>query len=120
MLYKRIANAKNEEDLRQLQVEMIDRFGLLPRRPKTCLQSPNSNCEPRPLAFTRSEAGSGGGRLIFHPNPPIDPAQVIRLIQTQPQTYKLDGPDKLKFFARFDTPESKVVFVDQLLEQLAA
>jgi transcription-repair coupling factor (superfamily II helicase) len=42
------------------------------------------------------------------------------LIQAQPQTYKLDGPDKLKFVARFDTPESKVVFVGQLLEQLAA
>ncbi|WP_235726497.1 transcription-repair coupling factor [Methylocaldum szegediense] len=120
VLYKRIANAKNEEDLRQLQVEMIDRFGLLPPPTKNLFAITELKLRAEALGVHKIEAGSGGGRLIFHPNPPIDPAQVIRLIQTQPQTYKLDGPDKLKFFARFDTPESKVVFVDQLLEQLAA
>ena len=30
VLYKRIAAAANSDDLRELQVEMIDRFGLLP------------------------------------------------------------------------------------------
>lgn len=35
VLYKRIANAKTPEDLRDLQIEMIDRFGLLPEPTKT-------------------------------------------------------------------------------------
>src|SRR5690554_7678171 len=30
ILYKRIANAKSDEEIRDIQVEMIDRFGLLP------------------------------------------------------------------------------------------
>src|SRR3546814_15706027 len=33
-LYKRIASARSEDDLRDLQVEMIDRFGLLPEPTK--------------------------------------------------------------------------------------
>ncbi len=120
VLYKRIANAKDEEDLRKLQVEMIDRFGLLPPPTKNLFAITELKLRAEALGVNKIEAGSGGGRLIFNPNPAIDPAQVIRLIQGQPQTYKLDGPDKLKFVARFDTPESKVVFVGQLLEQLAA
>jgi transcription-repair coupling factor (superfamily II helicase) len=36
ILYKRIASARDEGELRELQVEMIDRFGLLPTAVKTC------------------------------------------------------------------------------------
>lgn len=120
VLYKRIANAKSEEDLRKLQVEMIDRFGLLPPPTKNLFAITELKLKAEALGVHKIEAGSGGGRLIFNANPAIDPAKVIRLIQAQPQTYKLDGPDKLKFFARFDTPESKVAFIDSLLQQLAA
>ncbi len=44
MLYKRIANAADEDALRELQVEMIDRFGLLPTGQERC-----SRCGPRQL-----------------------------------------------------------------------
>ena len=37
VLYKRIAQASNAEHLREIQVEMIDRFGLLPEPVKTSL-----------------------------------------------------------------------------------
>ncbi len=40
VLYKRISNARNDDKLRELQVEMIDRFGLLPDATKTCSASP--------------------------------------------------------------------------------
>ncbi|PXB88584.1 transcription-repair coupling factor, partial [Pseudomonas aeruginosa] len=38
ILYKRIANAPDEEGLRELQVEMIDRFGLLPDPAKNLMR----------------------------------------------------------------------------------
>src|SRR5690606_16640148 len=34
IMYKRIAGAKNDDELTELQVEMIDRFGLLPDQAK--------------------------------------------------------------------------------------
>ena len=34
MLYKRIASARNTDDLNDLEVELIDRFGLLPEYAK--------------------------------------------------------------------------------------
>ena len=35
IMYKRIANAKTKQQLHDLQIELIDRFGLLPQSGKT-------------------------------------------------------------------------------------
>ncbi|MDN5849723.1 MAG: transcription-repair coupling factor, partial [Nitrococcus sp.] len=40
VMYKRIASARTEETLRELQVEMIDRFGLFPQPVKNLLRQP--------------------------------------------------------------------------------
>jgi transcription-repair coupling factor (superfamily II helicase) len=119
VLYKRIANAGDDEDLRALQVEMIDRFGLLPPQVKTLFAVTGLKLKAERLGIRKIEAGAGGGRILFHPNPPIDPLKVIQLIQTQPKVYKLDGPDKLRFTAAFDGPEAKIGFVERLVGGLA-
>ena len=41
--YKRIANAENKDVLRELQVEMIERFGLLRKKLNICFGSANSS-----------------------------------------------------------------------------
>jgi transcription-repair coupling factor (superfamily II helicase) len=119
VLYKRIANARDADDLRALQVEMIDRFGLLPPPTKTLFAVTALKLAAEKLGIRKIEAGPTAGRILFHPNPSIDPVKVILLIQTQPKTYKLDGPDKLRFTASFDGPEAKIEFVEKLVEQLA-
>ena len=118
VLYKRIANAKDEEDIRALQVEMIDRFGLLPPPTKTLFAITSLKLLAEPMGIRKIEVGANGGRLLFKPNPDIDPVKIILLIQQQPKVYKLDGPDKLRFTQAFATPESKIEFVTGLLEML--
>jgi transcription-repair coupling factor (superfamily II helicase) len=119
VLYKRIANAGTGEDIRQLQVEMIDRFGLLPQPVKTLFTLTQLKLDARQLGIRKIEATAAGGRLVFDPKPSIDPLRLIDLIQTQPQTYKLDGQERLKFYANLDTLEKKTGFVARLLEMLA-
>ena len=41
IMYKRIASASSIEELEDLQVEMIDRFGLLPKAFPYCSSRPN-------------------------------------------------------------------------------
>ena len=118
VLYKRIASAKDEEGIRALQVEMIDRFGLLPPPTKTLFAITALKLLAEPLGIRKIEVGGNGGRILFKPKPDIDPMQIILLIQQQPNIYKLDGPDKLRFTQPFPTPESKLDFVIGLLEKL--
>ena len=96
MLYKRIAGARNTDALRGLQVEMIDRFGLLPEPVKNLFAVAAIKLAATALGIRKLELGDKGGRVLFDPQPNIDPINVIKLVQTQPKTYALDGQDKLK------------------------
>ena len=118
VLYKRIANAKDEEDIRALQVEMIDRFGLLPSATKTLFAITSLKLLAEPLGINKIEVGVNGGRILFKPKPDIDPMQIITLIQKQPKIYRLDGPDKLRFSLPLNSPEDRIEFVTGLLEKL--
>ncbi|MCK7492961.1 MAG: hypothetical protein MZW92_16755 [Comamonadaceae bacterium] len=109
---------RDDEELRELQVEMIDRFGLLPEPAKNLFAVTEMKLVAERLGIRKIEAGDGGGRILFKPQPNIDPMKVIELIQTQPQIYKLDGADKLRFSQSFATPASKIGFVWKLLDTL--
>ncbi len=119
VLYKRIANTETQEDLRELQVEMIDRFGLLPESVKTLFNITALKQQAEKLGVKKIDAHDGGGRLIFKPNPTINAEALIRLIQTEAQCYKFDGADKLRFIKSFADTEQKLEFIRVLLSKLS-
>jgi len=65
IMYKRIASADNEDELRELQVEMIDRFGLLPDNVKNLFRVTSFKLKATPLGIRKIEFGKDGGRIIF-------------------------------------------------------
>ncbi len=95
-LYKRISSARDRDELRDLQVEMIDRFGLLPDAAKHLFAVAELKLAATDLGMRKLDLGENGGRIVFGPKPAIDPMTVIRMIQKQPKIYSMDGPDKLK------------------------
>ncbi|MBB6065147.1 transcription-repair coupling factor (superfamily II helicase) [Pseudoxanthomonas broegbernensis] len=95
-LYKRISSARDAEALRELQVEMIDRFGLLPDAVKHMFAVAELRLQADALGIRKLDLGEGGGRIVFASKPDVDPMTVIRLIQQQPKLYAMDGPDKLR------------------------
>ena len=119
VLYKRIASAETGEDLRKLKVEMIDRFGLLPDQVKALFAVTELKQHAEQLGIKKLEAHAAGGRILFGPNPLIDAGELIGLIQTQSQVYKFDGADKLRFTQNLPDLETKLAFVEALLQRLA-
>ena len=101
-LYKRIASAKDIDALRELQVEMIDRFGLLPDAVKNLFTIAELKLAATALGIRKLELGERGGRVTFTPKPAVEPIVIIKMIQQQPKVFSLDGQDKLKF--RLDLP----------------
>ena len=102
-LYKRISSARTPDALRELQVEMIDRFGLLPDPVKHLFATAELRLEAEALGIRKLQLGAEGGRLQFVEKPNVDPMSVIRMIQGQPKHYRMDGPDKLRI--TLDLPE---------------
>jgi transcription-repair coupling factor (superfamily II helicase) len=119
VLYKRISSTETQAELHELQVEMIDRFGLLPEPVKTLFSVTALKHKAEKLGIKKIEANTGGGRIIFTSEPHISAEHLINLIQTQAQCYKFDGADKLRFIKSFETTEQKIVFIDALMETLS-
>src|SRR3990167_6709803 len=89
-LYKRIASAADDEELRDLQVEMIDRFGLLPCATRNLFRITELKLRALPLGIKKIETGDQSGRITFNEKPNVDPMHIIRLVQSQPDRFKLD------------------------------
>ncbi len=118
--YKRIASAENAEELRELQVEMIDRFGLLPDQAKNLFHVTELKLRATPLGIRKIEMGDSVGRVHFVAEPNIDPMKIIRLIQTQSNIYRMDGQDKLRVIGDFPDATARIAAIDTLLQELGA
>jgi transcription-repair coupling factor (superfamily II helicase) len=117
IMYKRIANADDKEDLRELQVEMIDRFGLLPEPVKNLFRVTELKLLATPLGVQKIDAGPNGARIIFEAEPNIDPMKLITLIQTQSKVYQFDGKQTLRM-TRANEDEERADMVEALLNTL--
>jgi transcription-repair coupling factor (superfamily II helicase) len=118
-LYKRIASARDADGLRELQVEMIDRFGLLPDAVKNLFAVAGIKLAATAIGIRKLELGERGGRVIFKPQPNLDPMSVIKLIQTQSKTYSLDGQDKLRIKLELPGAAERLGTAQMLLRALS-
>nr|WP_275973215.1 transcription-repair coupling factor [Pseudomonas marianensis] len=120
ILYKRIANATDEDGLKELQVEMIDRFGLLPEPTKHLVRLTLLKLHAEKLGITKIDAGPQGGRIEFAADTKVDPMVLIKLIQSQPKRYKFEGATVFKFQVPMERPEERFNTLEALLERLAS
>jgi transcription-repair coupling factor (superfamily II helicase) len=119
VMYKRIANAETGEALRELQVEMIDRFGLLPEPARNLMEIARIRQQVQAMGITRFEVGPGGGVVQFGDAPQVDAGALVRLVQEQPAIYRLEGQERLRFKRETETAAARIELVDWLLEAMA-
>lgn len=118
VLYKRIAHTTNQDMLRDLQIEMIDRFGLLPPQTKLLFAITALKQKATVLGIRKIELGEHGGRIIFTDKPNIDPVKIIQLIQIKGSPYKLDGKDKLRITKELADAQARITEIESLLAML--
>jgi transcription-repair coupling factor (superfamily II helicase) len=117
-LYKRIANTQSDAELKELQVELIDRFGLLPAPLKHLIRQTRLRQRAEQLGINRLEAGEKRGRIIFDAHTQVDPYTLVTLIQSSPQHYRLDGSDTLRFELDMEKVDQRFEHIESLLTTL--
>ena len=117
--YKRIASAESERDLDEIQIEMIDRFGLLPQPLKNLFAISALKLTAQHLGITKIDANEKGGRIEFAAQPNVKPETIIRLLQDRHQAFKLEGPTKLRFGLSEHTADQRPQLLFNILSQLA-
>jgi transcription-repair coupling factor (superfamily II helicase) len=118
VLYKRIASTESREDLDELKVEMIDRFGPMPEYAQSLFRATRLKLRAAELGIRKIDAGASNGYFVFEETNKVDPKRVLKMIQGRPKEYRLDGPLKLRFTHDARTEEKLFTRVEQLVEQL--
>jgi transcription-repair coupling factor (superfamily II helicase) len=120
VLYKRLAEAADEPALEELQVEMVDRFSLLPEPAQRLVEATRVRIQAQALGVSKLRAGARGITLDFVPQPAVDARKLIRLIQAEPRIYRLEGQSRLQFQAALTEQSARAPAALGLLATLSA
>ena len=117
VLYKRLANCDNDDQLQLLQEELIDRFGPLPDATRALIDCHRLRILGKPLGIARIDASENAIQLHFVPNPPIEPIKIIKLIQSK-KNYKLAGQDRLRIDIKTPDLKTRVTEIRRVFTEL--
>jgi transcription-repair coupling factor (superfamily II helicase) len=117
-LYKRIASARTPGGLRALQVEMIDRFGLLPDAVKNLFEVAELKLIAERIGINMLDFGPQGGRIEFLENAQADPGALISLMQESRGNYLMQGPQKLRILVQEESPARRLAECRRVLSLL--
>jgi len=120
VLYKRLAEAPAEASLEELQVEMVDRFGPLPDAAQRLVEATRVRIQACALGVAKVRAGAKGLTLDFAAQARVEPRALIRLIQSQPKAYKLEGQRRLHHHVALADPAARAPAAAALLATLSA
>lgn len=117
-IYKKLASCKSQVAIDELQIELIDRFGLLPMAAKNLIKQSKLKLKAQNIGIKSIEASTTNGILEFDASTKVNPGFLIQLIQKWPNTYKFDGPQRLKFVKSTADADTRIEFISQLLDKL--
>ncbi|RUO44398.1 transcription-repair coupling factor [Aliidiomarina taiwanensis] len=117
-MYKRIAGANSRAEFEQLQIELIDRFGLLPEPAKNLFRVGELRVTASELGIHKIELGHSGGYIDFNKDTKVEPMTIIKLLQSDPQTYAMEGATRLKVKAPLENTQDRIKLVQSLFNTL--
>ena len=116
VIYKRLANCINDDELDNMQEELIDRFGLLPEQGEALMACHRLRVAAKPIGIIKIDASADAIQLQFNPKADIDPTKLIALLQRD-RRCRMNGPDKLRVTIGLEEINHRTEFVKVLLKE---
>ncbi|PQA78251.1 transcription-repair coupling factor [Rhodoferax sp. TS-BS-61-7] len=115
--YKKLATAKNTDQVDALLEEIVDRFGKLPAQAQTLIDVHRLRVIAKPYGVVKVDAAPGVITITFKKDPPIDPMKIIGLIQKN-KHIKLAGNEKLRIERELLEVKDRAQMVRDILKNL--
>jgi transcription-repair coupling factor (superfamily II helicase) len=96
-LYRRLAQAKDEDEVRAVEAELEDRYGRLPEEARLLREVMIDKTLVRRIGARGYELGAARLVLAVGPDPRLDPAKVMRLVQSKGSRWKLSPDMRLSY-----------------------
>jgi transcription-repair coupling factor (superfamily II helicase) len=117
VLYKRLANCSDDDELDTMQEELIDRFGLLPQQGEALLACHRLRVSAKPLGIVKIDASSDAIQLQFSQHSELDPTKLVAMLQRD-RRCRMNGPDKLRVTVQLPDILDRSDFIKILLKDL--
>ena len=98
---------------------MIDRFGLLGNEIKNLFRTTQLKLAAEKCGIKKIEAGDNGGLFEFSEKTSINPLELVKLVQTQADIYRLSGSSTPRFNIALSNHEQRFQFVEELTDKLS-
>jgi transcription-repair coupling factor (superfamily II helicase) len=118
ILYKRIASAKDEDSLKELKVEMIDRFGLLPESTQNLFESSSLKNLSQEVGILKVNIYDDKAEITLNDSSSIDVSKIINLIQTKPQQFQLKNQKTIVIKEDMEADQLRIRKITDILKSL--
>ena len=119
IFYKRISSATNDDELNELKIEMIDRFGLLPDSINNLFASTSLRIFSEKIGINKINIFDDKAEMTLNNMNNIEPNKIIDLIQESPQTFQLKHKHTIVFKATMKEDVSRIEKIRCLVESLS-
>lgn len=116
VIYKRLANCNDDDELDNLQEELIDRFGLLPEQGEALMACHRLRVAAKNIGVVKIDASTDAVQLQFNPKADIDPLKLLNLLQRD-RRCRMNGPEKLRVSVSLPSIQQRMDFVKTLLKE---
>ncbi|KAA0446388.1 MAG: transcription-repair coupling factor, partial [Candidatus Thioglobus sp.] len=105
---------------KDLQIEMIDRFGMLPEPSKNLLAVTKLKLLAEKIGVDKISIYDDKVQLIFDAKTTVSPEKIINLVQTQSQIYRIQGQNQLIISRKMPEDIERINWVGEFLARLEA
>jgi transcription-repair coupling factor (superfamily II helicase) len=116
-LYKKLASCDDEDGLIGLQEELVDRYGKLPEPARALIDTHRLRLAAERLGVKKIDASGEAIVIQFVPNAPINPTQLIALMQRS-KTMRLTGPERLRIDEKLPQLETRLQRLREVFKAL--
>ena len=118
ILYKRIASANNEEELKDLKIEMIDRFGALPDSTSNLFESSSLKNYSNHIGVLKINIYDDKAEITLNEKNSIDTSKIINLIQTKPHQFQLKNQKTLIVKEVMEADQFRIKKISDIVKSL--
>jgi transcription-repair coupling factor (superfamily II helicase) len=116
--YKRLSQSQSVDEVNELRVELIDRFGLLPDQAKNLFEIKILQLKSNAFEIKSIQLNQHGGTVKFDTNNEVILRKLIQLIQTKHQLYKPMPNNAIRMNGDYIHTQQRFEAIEQLFNDL--
>ena len=119
VFYKRLANTTHREEIKELQLEAIDRFGLLPEAARTLFRVTKIKLAAGLIGIEKLHLGRHGGEIRLSEQTSADPAFLLHMIHDAPEDSRIRPDNVIHLTAPLEMPELRLDRAEAIVAALS-